>query len=83
MRNEQAAAFDESKALMHKYTGTSASDCGIKMDRNVDSCPGKALAEIAQVLMMMNFYQKKQKSHRQALARAGRKALAKLAEGDA
>lgn len=88
MRNEAAVAeaalkraevFDKSTALMHKYTGTSASDCGIKMDRNVDNCPGTALGEIAQMLMVMNFNCIEKKAHRQALARAGRTALARLA----
>lgn len=89
MRNEQAVAdaalrraevFDKSKALMHKYTGTSASDCGITMDRRVDNCPGAALGEIAQILLMMNFHCIEKKAHRQALARAGCTALARLAE---
>lgn len=90
MRNEEAVAdaalkraevFAASQALMHKYTGTSASDCGITMDRRVDNCPGTALGEIAQVLLMMNFHCIEKKAHRQALARAGRRALARLAEG--
>ena len=89
MKNEEAAVdatpksaevFDKSKALMQKYTSTSASDCQIQMDLNAEYRPGETLAEIAQILLAMNFHGIEKKSHRQALAKAGRKALAKLSE---
>lgn len=89
MRNEKIAAnttlekaelLDKSRELMQRYTGTSASDCQVQMNLNADRCPGTALGEIAQILLMMNHHGIEKKAHRQALARAGRKALNKLSE---
>ena len=89
MRNEEAVTnaplkrsevIDKSKALMHKYTGSDARSCQIQMDLNAESRPGETLAQIAQILLMMNFHCIEKKAHRQALAKAGRKALAKLSE---
>lgn len=77
---KRAEVFDKSKALMNKYTGTSASSCQIQMDLNAENRPGETLGEIAQILLMMNFHGIEKKAHRQALAKAGRKALAKLSE---
>lgn len=89
MKNEEAVAgaalkraevVDKSIDLMQRYTGTSASDCRIMMELNAERCPGTTLCEISQILLMMNFHCIEKKAHRQALAKAGRSALAKLAE---
>ncbi|MCK7547161.1 hypothetical protein ACFQGA_09400 [Marinobacter koreensis] len=89
MRNEQAAAdaalqsaeaFDKSNKLLQKYTGTSADDCRIMMELNAERFPGTTLGEIALILFAMNHQGIEKKAHRQALAKAGRNALNRLAE---
>lgn len=89
MRNEEAVAdqtLEASKraakayALMNRVTGTSASDCQITMELQAESRPAATLSDVSQVLLMMNHHAIEKKAHRQALAKAGRKALAKLCE---
>lgn len=89
MRNEQAAAdaalqsaeaFDKSKKLVQKYIGTSADDCRISMELNAEKSPATTLSEITLILFEMNWQGIEKKAHRQALTKAGRLALKRLAE---
>lgn len=88
MRNEQAAASPASQSagaadmtneLLQKYTGTSADDCRIMMELNAERTPGTTLTEIALILTAMNHLGIEKKAHRQALAKAARSALNRLA----
>lgn len=89
MRNEQTAADAALKAanartycagLLQRYTGSSADDCRITAGLSADRDPATTLCEISLVLNEMNEHGIEKKSHRQALARAGRLALKRLAE---
>jgi len=89
MRNEKIAgdaAFEKAerpnkrKELMQRYTGTSADDCRIMMELSAEKNPGTTLCEISLILAEMNHLGIAKKSHRQALAKAGRNALNRLAE---
>lgn len=89
MRNEQAAADAALKAaeartyldgLRQKYTGTSADDCRTMMELNAEKAPATTLREISIILEEMNMHGIEKKAHRQALAKAGRIALKRLAE---
>lgn len=71
--------FDWSNELLRKYIGTSADDCRIMMELRAERSPATALSEIAVILFDMNSLAIEKKAHRQALAKAGRSALKRLA----
>lgn len=63
-----------------RIIGTSASDCETSMMLQAGHSPVKTLNEIAGTLHYMNQHQIEKISHRRALVKAGRKALAVLGE---
>lgn len=63
-----------------RIIGTSASDCETSMMLQAGHSPVKTLNEIAGALHYMNQHQIEKISHRRALVKAGRKALAVLGE---
>lgn len=73
-------ALKDAPQLAVKWLNTSASDAGISALGAAQSRPAETLIAIAGVLALMNEDQKEKKAHRQALAKAARKAIGKLAE---
>ncbi|MFL1404228.1 hypothetical protein ACJO2E_02645 [Marinobacter sp. M1N3S26] len=68
--------YDAERAT--KLTGTSASDCEISIMNGAETHPVETLVEVANALHHLNLKGWERKSHRQALVKAGRKALKKL-----
>jgi len=59
---------------------TSASDCAITLNNAADRDPAGTIRKVLSVLRLMNFRGIEKKSHRQAMLRAGRKALTEIGE---
>jgi hypothetical protein len=64
----------------NRLLGSSCSDCAITMENEVASDPAEALRTALRTLLHMNQKGIQKKAHRQALVRAGRKALGKIGE---
>lgn len=60
--------------------GTSAEDCAQNIMRSVEINPYRGLMTIASTLVHANQTNRENKAHRQALMKAGRKALKDLGE---
>lgn len=75
-----AEIFSVVEAKMQRLINTSAADCSITLTNSANSNPVETIGEITQVLVMMNHQGIDKKSHRQAMLRAARKAMASLAE---
>ena len=90
MRNEEkfadaaltAAEKHEQKAYaqVKRLLNTSVEDASASLQIDAERDPGIALCDSAAVLTIMNADGTAKKAHRQALAKAARKALNKLAE---
>lgn len=65
---------------MTALLGTSASDCAISLDNDANRDPAGTIRKVLSVLHLMNLRGIEKKSHRQAMLRAGRKALNKIGE---
>ena len=68
------------RATPENLIGTSASDCEIQMMLSATTSPVSALAAIAEALHYMNSKGIEKTSHRRALLKAGRKALAVMGD---
>ena len=73
-------ALMDAPKLAQMLCGSSASDADISMSLNAENRPEETLIGIAGALIEMNNAGTEKKAHRQALAKAARKALNKLAE---
>jgi hypothetical protein len=72
--------IDRTEQQMTALINTSASDCGITLNNDADRDPAGTIRKVLSVLHLMNFRGIEKKSHRQAMLRAGRKALAEIGE---
>lgn len=70
----------EDRERADKLLGTSADDCGASIDLEVEVNPYRGLMTVAATLVHANQTNRENKSHRQALMKAGRKALKDLGE---
>ena len=80
MTDQDQKALDEATKLATRLLGTSVDDASTTLTVQADSHPASVLMDVAMVLSIMNKEGIDKKSHRQAFARAARKAVAKLAE---
>jgi hypothetical protein len=65
---------------MNALINTSASDCAISLNNDAERDPAGTIRNVLAVLHLMNIRGIERKSHRQAMLRAGRKALNKIGE---
>lgn len=65
---------------MNRLLGTSAADCNITIENDLNRDPAEALRTVIRALFHMNNNGIEKKAHRQALVRAGKKALGKIGE---
>ncbi|WP_228285589.1 hypothetical protein [Marinobacter sp. bablab_jr008] len=65
---------------MTALIGTSADDCAISITSHAETEPVETIRKVIRVLELMNSRGIEKKSHRQAMLRAGRKALNKIGE---
>lgn len=65
---------------INRLLGSSCSDCAITMENDVARDPAEALRTAMRTLLYMNEKGIQKKAHRQALVRAGRKALGIIGE---
>jgi hypothetical protein len=72
--------IDRTEQQMTALINTSASDCAISLNTDADRDPAGTIRKVLSVLHLMNFRGIEKKSHRQAMLRAGRKALAEIGE---
>jgi len=72
--------IDRTEQKMTALINTSASDCAISLNNDAERDPAGTIRKVLSVLHLMNFRGIEKKSHRQAMLRAGRKALAEIGE---
>ncbi len=72
--------IDRTEQQMTALLGTSASDCAITLSNSADRDPSGTVREVLSLLQLMNARGIDKKSHRQAMLRAGRKALSAIGE---
>lgn len=72
--------IDKTEDQMTALIGTSASDCAISLNNDAERDPAGTIRKVLSVLHLMNFRGIEKKSHRQAMLRAGRKALNTIGE---
>ena len=65
---------------MTALLNTSASDCAISLNNDADRDPAGTIRKVLSFLHLMNLRDIEKKSHRQAMLRAGRKALNTIGE---
>lgn len=73
-------SLDNATKLATRLLNTSVDDAGTSLSVQADRHPATALMDVAMVLTIMNKEGIEKKSHRQAFARAARKALKNLSE---
>ena len=71
---------EEQRNEAAKLLGTSADDCAQNIMRSVEINPYRGLIAVASTLVHANQTNRQNKAHRQALMKAGRKALKDLGE---
>lgn len=71
---------EQNEKELNRLLGSSCSDCAITMENDVNRDPAEALRTALRTLLLMNEKGIQKKAHRQALVRAGRKALGKIGE---
>lgn len=72
--------IDRTEDQMNALINTSASDCAISLNNDAERDPAGTIRKVLAVLHLMNFRGIERKSHRQAMLRAGRKALNNIGE---
>lgn len=72
--------IDRTEDQMNALINTSASDCAISLNNDAERYPAGTIRKVLAVLHLMNVRGIERKSHRQAMLRAGRKALNKIGE---
>ncbi len=78
--DQEQQALDEAVKLTTKLLGTSADDTGTSLMLQAENRPGQLLMDVSMALTIMNKERIEKKSHRQAMIRAGRKALNTIGE---
>lgn len=80
VRGTLGGLIDNTEKEMTALIGTSASDCAISLNNDAERDPSGTVRKVMGVLNLMNARGLEKKSHRQAMLRAGRKALNKIGE---
>jgi len=79
-RGNLGGLIDSTEKDMQRLTGGSAADCDSSLKCSLANNPTGTLRTVTRVLHLMNVRDIEKKSHRQALVRAGKKALAMIGE---
>jgi len=79
-RGSLGGLIDSTEKDMNILIGGSAADCDSSLNCSLARNPAGTLRTVTRVLHLMNVRDIEKKSHRQALVRAGKKALAKIGE---
>lgn len=79
-RGNLGGLIDSTEKEMRALISTSAADCDSSLNCSLANNPADALRRVTRVLHQMNALGIEKKSHRQAMVRAGKKALAKIGE---
>ena len=80
MTDQDQKALDQATKLATRLLGTSVDDASTTLINQAESRPACLLVDVAMVLTIMNKEGIEKKSHRQAMLRAGRKALNTIGE---
>lgn len=79
-RGNLGGIIDSTEKDMNRLIGGSATDCDSSLKCSLANNPTGTLRTVTRVLHLMNARDIEKKSHRQALVRAGKKALAMIGE---
>lgn len=79
-KSPERKALEDAPQLATRLLCTSASDTDITMSLNAQNRPAETIISIVGVLIEMNNNSIEKRAHRQALAKAARKALSNLVE---